>query len=89
MKPDLFLRPKNIELFINLRDKDFGLKIYRKINCTEFWLSILINKFNRVGLIKTEKIGRRKLVYLTKKGLKLQRYLIRLRGAINETKDNP
>lgn len=69
MKSNLF---KEIPLKVLLALKDNKGKnksqIARKINCTNSHCSIIMNSFENIGLLRSEKNGRETRTYLTKKG---------------------
>jgi len=62
------LYPTAINVFLSIKDGIYLLEIYRKNLSTFATICRLVNKFEEAGLIKTEKIGRRRIITLTKKG---------------------
>ncbi len=71
MKQNLF-KEIPIKILLALKDKSNKgknkSKIARKIHCTNSHCSIMMDSFENIGLLRTEKSGRETRSYLTKKG---------------------
>ena len=74
MKSNLF-KEIPIKILLALKDKSNKgknkSKIARKINCTNSYCSCIIDSFENIGLLRSEKNGRETRTHLTKKGEKI------------------
>lgn len=72
MKSNLF-KEGPIKVLLALKDNKGKNKsqIARKIHCTNSHCSIIMDSFENIGLLRTEKSGRETRSYLTKKGEKI------------------
>jgi len=61
-----------IKIFLSIQNGTFMAEIYKKNKSPFATIFRLVSKFEEVGLIKTEKIGRKRIIYLTKKGESIQ-----------------
>ena len=69
MKSNLFKEiPLKVLLALKNNKGKNKSQIARKINCTNSHYSNIINKFEKMGLLRSEKNGRETRTYLTKKG---------------------
>lgn len=67
--PNIFLREKIVRLLVTISDGEgMPVRHYNYINMTESHLYKNMGIFEEIGLIRTEKIGRRKRVFLTEQG---------------------
>jgi len=69
--------PKKIFISIN-KKKNYQTDIAKQTNITYSHISLVLNKFNKNGLVKFKKQGRKKFINLTLKGKKIQDILIKL-----------
>ena len=68
---DIFLRRKNVEMLIMLRDKNtkwYLSLLAKKVDVTYPHAVIIAKKLEEAGLIRTKKEGRTRYVELTDKG---------------------
>ena len=67
---ELFLKLKPVMTIITVRreNEDYALKVSRDIDATYSHTVRILQKMEDMNLIRFEKEGRRKLIYLTKKG---------------------
>jgi len=70
--------------FTEIKDGDYSLKLSRKINRPYHFGGYCVDLFKKCKLIKKEKIGRIKYIYLTEKGKKLQQRLQEIKTLINK-----
>ncbi len=70
-------REKPLKILLELRENNntYGSKISRKINCTYSHTIKLTQQIEELGIIGREKVGRKTLLKLTKKGKEITEYL--------------
>lgn len=69
MVVDLFMRVKNVRLFLLLRQGAYHISdLAKKTDVTYLHARDVVNMLEEAGLVKTEKKGRKRLVSLTERG---------------------
>ena len=61
-----------VNILLAISDEMNMAQVMRKTGCVILTINRVINKFEKVGLITTKKIGRERKIYLTKKGKLIQ-----------------
>ncbi len=70
----LIAQSSNILISLN-SEKGYSAKLYRDLACTNCYMSRVLEKFRKAGLITIEKKGRTKSVEMTEKGKRITNHL--------------
>lgn len=81
-----FLNKKYFLIFFNIDENDHALNISKKTNLTYSYTVSLINDMIDINLITTKKVGRKKVLKLTKRGLRIKCLLFMLSTTLCEIK---
>ena len=78
----MFRKPSEVIIQIFLNHKIHISQIARNVKATQTFTSNLVNYLRKKGFVKIETIGKRNLVFLTKRGREITIKLLELKTAI-------
>ena len=82
------LKPVPTKLLMKMNDGDCVLDVIGKYSSAYAHSNNLVKGFEANGLITRKKEGRKNIIHLTERGNKVKEHLLKIRGLLNEQKNN-
>lgn len=86
---EIFLRPKPVSVLINLKDSEtswYPSKLATASNSTFVYVHHLVSLLEKEGLVVTETKGKKRMVKLTERGLKVAMLLDNVKSELQKPK---